>query len=256
MNAYPEYERKLPRLAQAELTQHTDELGRDFYTAPDGRRVCGRLKKAKNRAIENEACLAPPTSIGPCRVHGGASPGGRMTAGGRYGRSLRKWKRPFVRALADRELLDARREVAMMDVLLERLAVRAERGDSPEWRAQLLEQYEALDEAVRGMRHSEVGPRLKALGDAIKRGATGDQARRELMEQLERRTRCSAKLTEIELKREQKLTQAEVVAQIGVFIGVLQTRLEPVVMQKLLPYLQAALPSPALVEAAVSDGED
>jgi len=255
---HPEHERKLPRYTQAQLTRATDELGRAYYHAPDGRAVCGRLKKRHNRKIEDEACLAPPTAIGPCRVHGGKSPGGRMHSGGRYSRVLKRWRRPFERALADQELLDTRRELALMDTLIERLTVRAERGDSPEWRAELLEEYTALDDAVRSMRHAEVGQRLKALGELIRRGSSSDQARRELMEQLERRSRCSARLSDLEIKRDQRLTEREVAAQMGAFLGVLQRVLEPQVLHRLMPELEAVLPVPArVVEArAIESPED
>jgi len=250
VHTHPEHVRKLPRYTQAQLTRETDELGRAFYKSPEGLRVCGRFKKRHNRQIEDEACLAPPTAIGPCRVHGGKSPGGRMRSGGRYSRVLKRWRRPFERALADQELLDTRRELAMMDVLIERLTVRAERGDSPEWRAELVEEYTLLDDAVRGMRHAEVGQRLKALGESIRRGSSGDQARGELMDQLERRSRCSARLSDLELRREQRLTEGEVAAQLGAFLGVLQRVLEPQVLHRLMPELEAVLPVPARVVPA------
>jgi len=239
---YPEHERKLPRLAQAELTRTTDELGRAYYHMANGRAVCGRLRKAKNRQIPDEACLAPPTARGPCRVHGGASPGGKMTSGGRYARVLRRWKRPFERALADKEQLDTRREIAMTDVLIERLTARAERGDSPTWRAELSEAFDALDEAVRGMKHSDVAQCLKDLGAMIRAGASGDAARRDLLEQLERRSRMATRLVDLEQRGDQRLTLREVSSTFAAFVEVLARTLDPVVMQRLLPQLRAVLP--------------
>ena len=90
----PEVEkpRSWPRYAQEQLSFTTDDLGRKHYRTPEGRRVCGRFKSRKNRAIPNEACLGPPMPAGPCRVHGGASPGAPLTAGGRYSKVLTKWK--------------------------------------------------------------------------------------------------------------------------------------------------------------------
>jgi len=255
---FPEHDRKLPRLTQADLKRTTDELGRAYFHMPDGRAVCGRLRKVKNRQIPDEACLAPPTARGPCRVHGGLSPGGKITSGGRYARVLRRWKRPFERALADKEQLDTRREIALVDTLIERLTARAERGDSPTWRAELSESYDALDEAVRGMKHADIGRCLKELGEKIRAGATGDAARRDLLEQLERRSRMATRLVDLEVRSDQRVTARELTATFGAFVDVLARTLDPVVMQRLLPQLRAVLPMPveAPREIEAGDGPD
>ena len=70
---------------------------------------------------------------------------------------LKKWGRNYARALADKELLDTRRELAMMDTLIEKLVARVESGDCPSWREELRETYSALDGAVRARRQREVG---------------------------------------------------------------------------------------------------
>jgi len=253
---YPEHERKLPRLTQADLRRTTDELGRAYFHMQDGRAVCGRLRKAKNRQIPDEACLAPPTARGPCRVHGGRSPGGKVTSGGRYSRALRRWRRPFERALADKEQLDSRRELAMTDVLIERLTARAERGDSPTWRAELGESYDALDEAVRGMKHADIGKCLKELGEKIRAGATGDAARGDLLEQLERRSRMATRLVDLEQRGDQRLTMREVSATFAAFVEVLARTVDPVVMQRLLPQLRAVLPMPVAAPQLIEAGDE
>jgi hypothetical protein len=240
-------DRKLPRYTPAQLRMEADALGRKFYFTPDGRAACGRRKKLKNRVIEDEACLAVPTAIGPCRVHGGASPGGKMRSGGRYSRVLKRWKRPFERALADQELLDSKRELAMMDTQIERLVARAEKHDSPTWRAELAALVYELNQAIREQHHAEVGTLLKRLTESIDRGAKADVVRRDLMYELERRTRCSAKLNELDLKREQNLTEKDLNAVLASFMRVLQAHLEVDVLRRLVPALRAALPAPELI---------
>src|SRR5688572_11067355 len=98
--------RSWPRYSQDQLSFVEDELGRKHYRTPEGRKVCGRLKNSKNRVIPNEACLGPPMQPGACRIHGGASTGAPLTAGGRYSRVLTKWKGRFEAALADKAILD------------------------------------------------------------------------------------------------------------------------------------------------------
>jgi hypothetical protein len=240
-------DRKLPRYNVHQLREEVDALGRRHMFTPEGRAVCGRRKKLKNRLIEDEACLGVPTSAGPCRVHGGASLGGPLKTG-RYSRVLKRWKRPFERALADQELLDSKRELAMMDTQIERLVARAEKHDSPTWRAELAGIAYELNQALRDKRQVDVGRLLKELTEAIDRGAKADVVRRDLMYELERRTRCSAKLNEIDLRREQQITERDLTAAMGAFMRVLAAHLEPETLRKLVPALRAALPAPALIE--------
>src|SRR5687768_7928245 len=120
------YERKLPPISIHELKCVEDDLGRKFFYLPSGRAVCGRRKKLKNRAIEDEACLAPPTKHGPCKVHGAKA--GRPIKHGRYSRVLGRWKPAFERALKDKDLLDTRRDLAVMDALIEPLLERIAAG--------------------------------------------------------------------------------------------------------------------------------
>ena len=166
-------ERKLPHLVQADLVRIVDEFGRDHYWTDEGRAVCGRRKKEKNRAIENEACLAPPMPNGACRVHGGKA--GAPIRTGRYSRVMKKWLGDFERARSDQELLDAKQELALMDVAIERLLERVEEADTPSWRQEVGETYLALQAAIRGQRQAQVAALMKRLGELIESGATADQ---------------------------------------------------------------------------------
>ena len=111
--------RKLPHLTKGGLTSVQDEFGRDHYFMEDGRPVCGRLKKKHNRQIPDEACLGIPMASGPCRIHGGKA--GAPIKHGRYSRAMKVWRGAFQQALSDKDLLDTRRELALMDVVTEQL---------------------------------------------------------------------------------------------------------------------------------------
>lgn len=233
---YPPYERMLPRMTQADLTPILDEFGRTHHFMPDGRPVCGRLKKAKNREIPEEACLAIPMANGACRVHGGKA--GAPIQTGRYSRSLKAWKSAFQRALADKELTDSKRELALLDVATEKLLERAEDLDCPSWRAEVSATFQQLRAAIRSQRHKEVGVWMNRLGEMIEGGATADQVSTDLAAQVDRRANRACKVTELEIRREEKVTVSEIAAIFRQWLDVLEKSLEPEVYFRLVPELR------------------
>jgi len=228
--------RKLPRYTSADLTRVVDEFGRDHFWTPDGRPVCGRLRKEKNRVIESEACLAPPMTNGACRVHGGQA--GAPIRHGRYSRVMKSLRAAFEGAHKDQELLDSTRDIALMDVLNEQLVERLEELDCPAWRDELRAMYSQLRAAIRGQRQAEVAKLMKELGDLIDRGATADQLARDLLAQVDKRANRACKLTELQLRREEKVTASELTAVMAQFLGVLERELEPAVYHQVLPELR------------------
>ncbi len=234
--AKPEKERKLPHLTQVDLESFVDEFGRTHYSMKDGRQVCGRLKKEKNRKIPDEACLGVPMASGPCKVHGGKA--GRPLSHGRYSRVTKTWHAAFERALADEELLDAKRDLALMDVVTELLIERAEELDSPSWREELRDTFGQLQRAIRSQRQEVVGPLLKLLGELIERGATADQVARDLVAQVDRRAARACKIDELGLRRQEKITATELAAVFKQFLDVLERELEPAMYHQVLPELR------------------
>lgn len=231
------YERKIPPISIHELRCTVDDAGRRFFHHPSGRAVCGRRKKAKSRAIEDEACLAPPTRYGPCKVHG-AKAGAPMTANGRYSRVLGRWKPAFERALKDEALLDTRRDLALMDSAIEQLLDRVGAADCPTWRAELSGIYRDLDTAVKGGRQRQVGPLLKQLGEKIDEGAKVDAAVNDLLRHVDRRADRAHKINELEARREEKLTAREVAVLFARIVEVLREKLEPRQFALVVPHLQ------------------
>ncbi|MCP4039717.1 MAG: hypothetical protein GY733_22425 [bacterium] len=233
-----EHERKLPHLTKDDLDCVIDEFGREHFFMKDGRAVCGRLKKKHNRKIPDEACLGIPMSSGPCRIHGGKA--GRPIEHGRYSRVLDKWKKDFVRAQKDKQLLDAKQDLALMDVALEKLLMRAEEGDCPSWRQLMGETFVALQMAIRGKRQAQVSAMMKELATLIETGATEDQIAADLVLNVERRANRACRIGDLELKKEDKVTPTELAAVFRSWLVVLEKALEPRVYARVLPELRRA----------------
>ncbi len=230
--------RKLPHLTQDDLVCVLDEDGRKHYWTKEGRPVCGRHKKQKNRVIPDEACLGIPMANGACNVHGGKA--GRPITHGRYSRVLKKWKKDYARAQADKDLLDAKKDLAMLDVAIEKLVGRAEDGDCPTWRKEVGETFIALQGAIRGKRQSQVSAHLKRLGELIESGAAEDQVANDLVVNVERRANRATRINEYEFKKEEKIPPSELAAVFRSWLAILEKRLEPKTYHALLPELRLA----------------
>lgn len=230
--------RVLPHYTAGELICNEDGLGRKRYHTPDGRAVCGRLKNRRNRAIADEVCLAPPMPAGPCRVHGGPSPGAPLSAGGRYSRTLRKWKKRFDQALSDTALLDVRPDIAMMDTALVDLVARAEELDCPGWRGELLAAFEELNGAIRAGRQRSIGPALKQLEELIKKGADADRVASELTAAIDRRAERATRTLALKVRADERITTREVTILFANWVELLKTHLEEPAFRKLLPHLR------------------
>ena len=236
-----EYEKKSPPVTKADLTHWHDEFGRDHYATKEGRQVCGRLRSEKNRVIPNEACQAPPMQCGACRVHGGKA--GCPPKHGRYSRALTTWKHSFERALKDKDLLDTRRELALMDTTIEKLLERVEELDAPKWRTAVQESFDGLQRAVKARKQADVRDSLGKLEDLIKEGAAIDQVSSDLMVYLDKRAARANKMDELALRREEKVTTTELALIFKSWLEVLEGELEPAAYFKVVEKLRRATES-------------
>lgn len=230
--------RSLPRYSQDQLTCTQDELGRKRYVTPEGRRVCGRLKARDNRQIPDEACMGPPMPAGPCRVHGGASPGAPLTAGGRYSKFLKHWKNWYEEALEDKALLDVRPDIAMMDTAIGRLVGRAEELDCPSWRQDLRATFKELSDAIRAGRQRAVGPALKKLGDLIEKGADSDRVTAELTAAVDRRAERATKIIALKIRAGERITRRQVMIFFANWLEMLRTELDGATFMRLMPHFR------------------
>ena len=244
----PEPGRVLPRYRVDQLALHTDALGRRFFFTPEGRAVCGRRRKRKNAVIEDEACMAGPTSNGACRVHGGGA-GPPLSAGGRYSKVLRGWRGLYEEARTNQALLDTREDLALMDAALAPLLRRAEEGDCPGWRAKVRDAFEALDQAVKRKHHALVGQRMRDLGKLIADGAEADEVAEDLVRHVDRRAARAHRINELEVKRDQVVSLSELTMVFASWVEALREQLDDATFRQVLPKLKALAnePRPGIV---------
>ncbi|MCP4004538.1 MAG: hypothetical protein GY725_10115 [bacterium] len=151
---------------------------------------------------------------------------------------LKKMRGAFERARADEDLIDARRDLAAMDVLIEQLFERVEELDSPAWRQELLDTFQRLQAAIRSHRQAQVSAEMRKLGELIGHGASVDQIANDLIASLERRANRAVRIGELELRRSEKVTVEEMAVVLREFLGVLERSLDPGVYHSVLPELR------------------
>ena len=79
---------------------------------------------------------------------------------------------------------------------------------------------------------------MKRLGELIERGATASQVAQDLVATVDKRAARANRMSELKLRREEKLTVCEVAAVLKQFLDILQQQLEPRVYLKVLPQLR------------------
>lgn len=139
-----------------------------------------------------------------CRLHGGVGDGGPIKHG-RYSKHLGRIREAYQAALEDRTLLDLREPIAALDAIVRRLAERVEEHDTPGFRARLLE---LLAESSSGSEEEQRAARA-ALYDTIQRGATEDEALRELRESLSELAKRIEGAWKVKLDKKHALGAAE-----------------------------------------------
>ena len=171
-------------------------------------------------------------------MHGGTNPGPPMTAGGRYCRNLKVLRPAFQAALADPELLDGRREIAMMDVVLGKLVQRVEQQDTPGWREELRKTYTALAAALKAGNTERAGTIMQRLGKLIDNGAEADRVVRDLISGLDARSARAQKEREVNIKGEGVTTMTDMMVIFGQWVDVLRKHLDERTFRTVLPQLR------------------
>lgn len=248
-----DHERVLPHLTQNDLDKLVDEHGRVHWFMTDGRRVCGRLKKKHNRKIPDECCLGPPMSNGACKVHGGKA--GPPLKHGRYSRALTTWQDAFERARSDKDLVDSRRDIALMDVAIEQLLSRAEELDSPSWRNDVKSTFDQLQDAIRRKRNRDVGGLLQSLGELIDRGAGIDQTVGDLLTHVDKRANRANKAAELELRKEEKITVSEVALLFKSWLDAIRSELGEEMYLQIVPTLRRITVARGIVKPEEGDDD-
>ena len=199
------------------------------------RKKCGAKARTTGKPCERWALVGKER----CRLHGGKSTGPPMTKGGRYCKNLHVLRPRFEAALADPELLEGRREIAMMDVVLGQLVERIERQDTPGWRNELQRTFTRLTSAMQAGNAERVGTTIQRLGALIEQGAEADRVVRDLIEGLDKRSARAQKEREVNIKGETVTTMTDMMVIFGQWVDVLRRHLDEKTFRTVLPELRS-----------------
>jgi len=127
-----------------------------------------------------QRCRRPP-SIGKavCKIHGGASPGGKVIHGG-FVKVAGKYRAALQESLDDKELFNLRQTTAILHTLVKGALERASSGDAPELRRKALALTRDTLDAVRAENSAAVDEKLAALEALLRDGIAEDRNTRVL----------------------------------------------------------------------------
>lgn len=161
--------------------------------------VCG----AKTR--DGSPCLNAQMPNGRCRMHGGTSTGTPLKTG-RYSKHLNSLRGSYQDSLNDQTLLDMREQVALLDAIVQQVAVRAENGDTPEFRRRSLTLYQESVAASKGGDHAAAASKLQDLGRLLRDGVSMDHRTTRLARETERLHRMISSVWQVKMQRRNSLS--------------------------------------------------
>lgn len=197
-----------------------------------------------------------------CQVHGGG--GGAPAQHGRASNLPERLQAAYAAAHNDRNLLNLRHGIAMLEVLVGVLQERMAEKDTPSFRKELRETWRKLTEAMapEGER-SEAGRLLKRIGELIERGGEEDEALTRLMEGVERFQKRVEEARRISMQGQQAINARELHTAMvryldALAVGCQAENLPPEVIARLLDRMQGAISGmglelPTAVRIGVAD---
>ena len=183
---------------------------------PDDRRCLARSKQRQDRC---QNYREPGLTV--CRIHGAKSPSGFEAKGfqtGRYSRALpRHLTERFETLVADPEILDLSRDLALLDARAEELIARLESGESSQaWQA-ARDALTRLDAALREDDERELELSMRQLVGILSAAAGREATWRDIRELLQERRL----LAETERRRLVDLHQMVTVEELMLFASAL-----------------------------------
>ena len=163
---------------------------------------CGSPKRGK----PGEYCEHPfPMANGRCRLHGGKSPGGKVTHA-KDSRYARAFGAVYAERLAAADLRQVDPSIAVLDSRI--LEKREELGSDPpsrHWRA-ARKLHSELAEAIRTQDSAGVRRALDALADVMSEGAASASGWDEIVDLTCKKAALVLKAAEVDLKAQAQLT--------------------------------------------------
>ncbi len=179
---------------------------------------CPRCK-AKCKATQQQCKRLASIGKTVCRMHGGAKGSGGLHGlkSGRYAKSLlhSTLSAAYASAVNDKELLDLKEPIALLEACLQRTGERVAQADTPEYRRRALELYQASMDANAEGNHTHAGEMLRELGKLLRDGVSEDRAISELSVQAERLSKRIEGAWNVKLQRKQVLT----IQQFGILMA-------------------------------------
>jgi hypothetical protein len=165
---------------------------------------------------------------GRCPLHGGKSTGPPVKHG-RYSKYRRLFGPQFARLASDPRLLDASAEIALFDIFLLQRAEVAGDGLSAAWLGQIRKALQALGESLFGPEPNPVVVRgcWQSLQSLVAAGKERVDAWAELLEAARVRAEIAHRAESILARREQTMTDAQMVAILVRFLEIVERDVGP-----------------------------
>lgn len=152
-----------------------------------------------------------------CYMHGGAPGAGRPITHGRYSKALSQTclSEAYRTAIEDKNLLDLREPIALLEACLQRTSERVGLADTPDFRKKALRIYEEMRVAINEGDGVSAARLDRELGELLETGVAEDRAISELSEQADRLAKRLEGVWTIRLQKKQVLN----IQQLGVIIS-------------------------------------
>tara|TARA_R110002020_G_scaffold72355_4_gene186302 strand:+ start:697 stop:1377 length:681 start_codon:yes stop_codon:yes gene_type:complete len=173
-------------------------------------RCCAKSKQSGNRCKQKVVA-----GRRVCRYHGGL--GGRPPTHGRYSKGLGRFQEAYQENLNDPNLLDLRESLALLDICVRRAVERTGDFDTPNFRKECLELFDAARSADSP---DEATAALGALGKLLRDGKAEDEAFEQMSKAAEKMSRRQEKAWSIRLDAATAINARDLTAVLARFADI------------------------------------
>ena len=186
-------------------------------------RVCGAKRAGKDGSCQSPFVM----SNGRCRIHGGATPVGVMSANyktGKYSKDApTRLLAAYERARQDPQLLENREEIALIDARIQDLLLRVESGESSwAWEKQK-KALATYDAAMKRSEGTEARAALATIHDILGHGAGDAPAWHDVNAQIALRMKLAESERRRQVEAAESITVEKMLLLIGRLTGIIKT---------------------------------
>lgn len=190
-----------------------------FWRRSDGKRICGAHPMSSRGPCKQTAIF----DNGRCRMHNGNAARGvahPQYKHGRWAKAFGKRGDAYTEARDDPELLDLRRTIGALDVIVQESMSRRAGLDTPEFRSKLRELWKAHGSAL-SSEPDDAPDILAEIGALIKRGASQDDANETIARHVSRMSKHVESWWKINLAGAQSVNRGDLLAVIESIVEVM-----------------------------------